>query len=52
MSGEGAAVVAQPTPAPVAGEEEGGFLDDVKTFVEDNPLPAALIGVAICSSWC
>ncbi len=47
---------AQPAPAPItaggaaaaplAEEDEGGFVDDVTTFVEDNPLPAALIGAA------
>jgi VWFA-related protein len=46
VGGESGVAAAQPTPAPAVGEE-GGFLDDVKTFVEDNPLPAALIGLAI-----
>ena len=40
-------MAAQLSPTPIAEEEKGGFLDDVKTFVEDNTLPAVLIGVAL-----
>lgn len=54
--GESGAAATQPAPAPItaggttatplAEEDAGGFVDDVTTFVEDNPLPAALIGAA------
>lgn len=45
-SGESEEVVAQATPVAQPVEEEN-ILDDAKTFVEDNPVPAALIGAAV-----